>query len=148
MTRSASHSGLVDEYGEREIVYNRSATNLDERNYNFDQTTTRTPVLTEEYLVKSHTNGKFPPHLPTKLGAQVYDMPSDQVDSSNYSTRTTTTTTRYYSVNQQNPPYESAVDDVGDKYVQIKTSDLKNVLSNYDVYSNTGEKLEGEQITF
>ena len=50
----------------------------------------------------SNNNGKFPTHLLTKLGSQVYDMPADQVDLSNAGRRTTTTTsttTRYYTVN-------------------------------------------------
>jgi hypothetical protein len=110
-------------------------------------------------LIRSHASsgGKFPTHLLTKLGSQIYDMPSDQVDLSNNSRRTTTTTTRrYYSVNPGETGYESAPDELGEttpryteeKYVQIKASDLKDVLANYDVYSSAGQKLEGEQINF
>jgi len=110
-------------------------------------------------LLRSHASsgGKFPTHLLTKLGSQIYDMPSDQVDLSNNSRQTTsTTTTRYYTVNQGETGYESAADETGEtaprytdeKYVQIKASDLKDVLANYDVFSSTGQKLEGEQINF
>jgi hypothetical protein len=81
-------------------------------------------------------------------------MPSDQVDLTNNQRRiTTTTTTRYYTTNQGETGYESAIDENSpqynqEKYIQIKSSDLQDVLANYDVYSNTGEKLEGEQINF
>lgn len=125
--------------------------------YNFDQNISGTAFLTEEMLLRSHANnnGKFPTHLLTKLGSQIYDMPSDQVDLSNNSRRTITTT-RYYTVNQGEPGYESAVDEANEttprnteeKYVQIKASDLNDVLANYDVYSSSGQKLEGEQINF
>jgi hypothetical protein len=107
-------------------------------------------------LIRSHSSsgGKFPTHLLTKLGSQIYDMPSDQVDLSTNSRRSKTA--RYYTVNQGETGYESAGDEIGDatpryseeKYVQIKTSDLKDVLANYDVYSSTGQKLEGEQLNF
>jgi hypothetical protein len=102
---------------------------------------------------RASSGGKFPTHLLTKLGSQIYDMPSDQVDLTN---RRTTSTTRYYRVNRGEPGYESATDEAGEttryteeKYVQINPSDLKDVLANYDVYSSsTGQKLEGEQINF
>jgi len=135
------------------VVYDRNS-------YNFDQSSSRVPILTEEMLIRSHesSGGKFPTHLLTKLGSQIYDMPSDQVDLSNNPRRTTTTTTtRYYNtVNPGETGYESVPDEVGDttpryteeKYVQIKASDLKDVLANYDVYSSTGQKLEGEQMNF
>ena len=106
-------------------------------------------------LLQSHANngGKFPTHLLTRLGSQVYDIPSDQVDYAANSRRVTTTATRYYTVNQGETGYESTGDETApqlsdEKYVQIKASDLKDVLANYDVYTNSGEKLEGEQITF
>jgi hypothetical protein len=147
---------VVDEYGEQ-VLYNRSTNNsasavYEGDNYNFDQT--RTPVLTEEMLLRSHSanGGRFPTHLLTKLGSQIYDMPSEQVDLTNSSTRTTTT--RYYTVNQGEANYEPTTDEAGepqfteDKYVQIKASDLKDVLASYDVFSSTGQKLEGEQINF
>jgi hypothetical protein len=113
-------------------------------------------MLTEDMLVRSHASsgGKFPTHLLTKLGSQIYDMPSEQVDLANNERRiTSTTTTRYYTTNQGETGYESAVDETSpqydeEKYVQIKSSDLKNVLANYDVYSSTGEKLEGEQLNY
>jgi hypothetical protein len=151
---------VVDEYGQQQVLYDRSpnsssAVVFERDSYNFDQNNSLTPVLTEEMLIRSHSSsgGKFPTHLLTKLGSQIYDMPSDQVDLTNSSTRTTT---RYYTVNQGEAPYESVADEAGeltprftqDKYVQIKASDLKDVLANYDVYSNTGQKLEGEQINF
>ena len=114
--------------------------------------------LTEDMLLRTHANngGKFPTHLLTKLGSQLYDIPSEQVDLSNNERRITTTTTsaRYYSVNQGELGYESAIDETtpqynDEKYVQIKASDLKDVLANYDVYSSsTGEKLEGEQLNY
>jgi hypothetical protein len=107
-------------------------------------------------LIRSHASnaGKFPTHLLTKLGSQIYDMPSNQVDLD--SRRTTTTTTRYYTATHGEIGYESAGDEAGDttprytdeKYVQIKASDLKDVLANYDLYSSTGQKLEGEQLNF
>jgi hypothetical protein len=108
-------------------------------------------------LLRSHASnsGKFPTHLLTRLGSQIYDMPSDQVDLSS-NTRRSITTTRYYTANQGEPGYESTVDENGEitprhteeKYVQIKASDLNDVLANYDVYSSSGQKLEGEQINF
>jgi hypothetical protein len=163
LIRSASHSGVVDEYGEQQILYDRSPNNsatvvYDGNSYNFDEASSRGVVLTEDMLLRSHANnsGKFPTHLLSKLGSQIYDMPSEQVDLANSSTRRTTTTTRYYTSNQEGTGYESAVDETGqtsprysdEKYVQIKAADLKDVLANYDVYSNTGQKLEGEQLNF
>lgn len=157
LVRSSSQSGVIEEYDGQGVMYSRSPNNsatvvFDGNNYNFDENTSRVPVLTEDMLIRSHSTsgGKFPTHLLTKLGSQIYDMPSDQVDLSNTSARTTTTT-RYYTTNQG----ESA-DETGEfvpryteeKYVQIKASDLKDVLANYDVFSSTGQKLEGEQITF
>ncbi|CAF1108235.1 unnamed protein product [Adineta ricciae] len=162
LLRSASHAAAVDEYGEQRAVYNGSPTNsgavYDGNSYNFNETVSRGPVLTEEILLRSHANndGKFPTHLLTKLGSQVYDMPSDQVDLSNSTRRTTTTTTRYYTANPGEITYDSTVDETGEptsglageQYVRIKASDLKDVLANYDVYSSTGQKLEGEQLNF
>ena len=119
-----------------------------------------TPLLTEDILLRSHaTNGgKFPSHLLTKLGSQVYEMPSDHVDLTSRGRRTTTatTSTRYYTTSAGEGGYESTADETGengsryadDKYVQIKASDLKDVLANYDLVSSTGEKLDGEQLTF
>jgi hypothetical protein len=103
-------------------------------------------------LLRTHANsgGKFPAHLLTKLGSQVYDMPADQVDLANNERRITTTTTRrYYTVNQGETGYESAPDETSqnydeEKYIQIKASDLKDVLTN----QNTGGKSEGEQLNF
>lgn len=102
-------------------------------------------------LIRSHSasGGKFPTHLLTKLGSQIYDMPSDQVDLSNTSTRTSNT--RYFTTNQGDLADETgefAPRYTEEKYVQIKASDLKDVLANYDVFSSSGQKLEGEQITF
>ena len=113
-------------------------------------------------LLRTHASsgGRFPAHLLTKLGSQVYDIPADQVDLGNNNSRriTATTTTRYYTTNQGEQGYESAIDEASaqyggeeggeEKYVQIKASDLKNVLTNYDVYSNSGEKLEGEELNY
>jgi formylmethanofuran dehydrogenase subunit A len=109
-------------------------------------------------LLRTHASngGKFPTHLLTKLGSQVYDIPPDQVDLSNNNSRriTTTTTTRYYTVNQGEQGYESAVDETSpqysgeEKYVQIKASDLKDVLASYDAYPNSGEKLEGDDSNY
>ena len=108
----------------------------------------------------SNNNGKFPTHLLTKLGSQVYDMPADQVDLSNLGRRTTTTTstsTRYYTVNENDPSaFDGAVEEViatsprysEERYVQMRSADLSNVLGNYDVYSETGERLEGEQLNY
>ena len=151
VVRSSSGSRVIDEYGERQVLYDRSSNSSDPAlyagdSYNFDQTSG--PILTEEILLRSHSTngGKFPTHLLTRLGSNIYDMPSEQVALTNNGIRTTA---RYYRVNQ-----EEAADEAGepqfteDKYVQLKASDLKDVLTNYDVYSSTGQKLEGEQITF
>jgi hypothetical protein len=162
LVRSSSHSGVVDEYGEQQALYDRSPNNSSTfvygtTNYGGNQNYYGGSGLTEEMLLRSHANsgGKFPTHLLTKLGSQIYDMPSDQVDMT-HNNRRTGSTTRYYTVNQGERGYESVVDDANDntprysdeKYVQIKASDLKDVLANYDVYSNSGQKLEGEQLTF
>jgi hypothetical protein len=161
LVRSASNPGIADEYGEKQVLYerspNNSATVVYGDSYNFDENTTGGAFLTEEMLLRSHSNnnGKFPTHLLTKLGSQIYDMPSEQVDLTNTSRRTISTT-RYYTVNKGEPGYESAVDESSEtaprfseeKYVQIKSSDLNDVLANYDVYSSSGQKLEGEQINF
>lgn len=151
---------MVDEYGEQRVLYDRSSNNstgvvYDGSSYNFDENASRASGLTEDMLLRSHSasGGKFPTHLLAQLGSQVYDMPSDQVDLSNTSTRATT---RYYTANQGEAGYESTADEAGrlspryaeEKYVQIKSSDLKNVLANYDVFSSSGQKLEGEQINF
>ena len=160
LVRSSS-SGVIDEYGERQVLYertpNNSSTVVYGDSYNFDENVSGGGVLTEDMLLRSHASnsGKFPTHLLTKLGSQIYDMPSDQVDLSS-NTRRSITTTRYYTVNQGEPGYESTVDETGEttprlteeKYVQIKSSDLNDVLANYDVYSSSGQKLEGEQINF
>ncbi|CAF1252000.1 unnamed protein product [Rotaria sp. Silwood1] len=159
LVRSYSHSGITDDYGEQQILYDRSPNNsatviYNANNYNFDQNSSTSPVLTEEMLLRSHAsnNGKFPTHLLTKLGSQIYDMPSDQVDLSNNARQTTATTTRYYTVNQGETGYESTGDTgsgyTEEKYVQITSSDLKNMLPNYELYSSTGQKLEGEQLNF
>lgn len=126
-----------------------------------DENASGAGLLTEEMLLRSHANngGKFPTHLLSKLGSQIYDMPSEQVDMSGTNRRSTTT--RYYTANQGETGYESTGDDGSggqatassagfgeEKYVQIKSSDLKDVLANYDLYSSTGQKLEGEQLTF
>jgi hypothetical protein len=100
-------------------------------------------------LLRTHANngGRFPTHLLTHLGSQVYDMPSDQVDLSNNGRRTTTTTTtRYYTTNQGETGYESAIDEPDEttpRYTQEN-----DVLANYDVYARTGQKLEGEQSNY
>lgn len=152
------HDDVLDGYGQQQILYDRSpnnsATVVYEGNaYNFDQNSSNAPVLTEEMLLRSHANnnGKFPTHLLTKLGSQIYDMPSDQVDTSSNS-RQTITTTRYYTVNQGGTSYESAGDAgsgyTDEKYLQVNASDFKDVLANYDLYSSTGQKLEGEQLNF
>jgi len=154
---------LGDEYGDQQqVLYERSPNNsgsivYETNGYTRDSASSNAPVLTEEMLLRSHSNngGKFPTHLLSKLGSQIYDMPSEQVETTNNERRvTTTTSTRYYTVNQGETGYESAIDettspqDAGEKYVQIKASDLKDVLANYDVFTNTGEKLEGEQLNF
>jgi hypothetical protein len=107
-------------------------------------------------LLRSHSEhgGKFPSHLLSRFGSQIYDIPSEQVDLTNTGRRvTTTTTTRYYTADHGEQGYESAVDETSpqyneEKYIQVKASDLKDVLANYDLYTNTGEKLEGEQLNF
>lgn len=152
---------MIDQYEGQRVLYNRSPNNsatvvYDGNNYNFDENSSRGPILTEEMLIRTHSNngGKFPTHLLAKLGSQVYDMPSDQVDLSNASGRTaatTTTTTRYYTTNPNELAEETGEFSpryTEEKYVQIKASDLKDVLANYDVFSSSGQKLEGEQINF
>ena len=157
----ASQAGSINEYGDQQTtLYERSpnnsssylyeTTNAVRENYSSDGA-----FLTEDDLLRSHANngGKFPTHLLTKLGSQKYDMP-DQVDSpnSNRRTTTTTTTTRYYTVNQGEAGYDSAIDEADansirngeEKYVQIKASDLKNVLANYEDYSNPEERRDEE----
>ncbi|CAF5225791.1 unnamed protein product, partial [Rotaria magnacalcarata] len=135
LARSSSHSRVVDEYGQQQVLYDRSPNNsatvvYDGNNYNFDQNSSNVPILTEDMLLRSHAsnNGKFPTHLLTKLGSQIYDMPSDQVDLSN---NTRQTTARYYTVNQGETGYESAGETASgyteEKYVQIKASELKDV---------------------
>ncbi|CAF3415211.1 unnamed protein product [Rotaria socialis] len=154
LVRSSSHSRVLDEYGQQQVLYDRSPNNsatvvYDGNNYNFDKSSSNIPILTEDMLLRSHAsnNGKFPTHLLTKLGSQIYDMPSDQVDLSN---NTRQTTARYYTVNQGETGYESAGETASgyaeERYVQIKASELKDVLANYDVYSSSGQKLEGEKI--
>ncbi|UJR29214.1 hypothetical protein I4U23_010428 [Adineta vaga] len=161
LIRSASHAAAVDEYGEQQVLYGSSPNNsatvvYDGNSYNFNENVSRGgAALTEEMLLRSHANndGKFPTHLLTKLGSQIYDIPSDQVDLSTSSRRTTT---RYYTANPGEIGYESTVEETGEtapglsgeKYVQIKASDLKDVLANYDVFSSAGQKLEGEQLNF
>ena len=166
LAQSSFPSGIVDEYSDQQqMLYERSPNNsasgvYETNSYTRDDVSSNAPMLTEEMLLRLHSNngGKFPAHLLTKLGSQVYDMPSEQVDLSNDGRRTTTTTTttRYYTANQGETGYESAIDDADEttphyteeKYVQIKASDLKDVMANYDAYSNTGQKLEGEQLNF
>lgn len=142
---------MLDEYSsdQQQIVYERSPNNSMSYAY---ETADGVSALTEDMLFRSHTNngGKFPTHLLSRLGSQVYEIPADQLDvSSNNSRRvTTTTTTRYYTVNQGEQGYEPASEEVltsgEEKYVQIKASDLKDVLANYDVYSNQEEKTDSE----
>ncbi|CAF1160076.1 unnamed protein product [Rotaria magnacalcarata] len=166
LVRSSSQSDIVNEYGDQQqVMYEYTPDSsgsvvYETNNYTTDGITSNAPVLTEEMLVRSHTNsgGKFPTHLLTKLGSQVYDMPSDQVELENDGRRITkmTTRTRYYTVTQGEGGYESTADETSEaspryteeKYVQIKASDLQDVLANYDVYSNQGAKLEGEQINY
>lgn len=124
--------------------------------YTRAETSTGGSGLTEEMLLRSYSNsgGRFPTHLLTKLGSQVYDMPSDQVDMGNNARRSTLTTrtTRYYSVNQGEQAYESAIDEAtggsprysDERYVQ----DMNEIMANSDVYNSRGEKLEGEELNY
>ena len=166
LTRSSSYAGALEDYGDQEpVLYDRSPSESmplfrSALQLEIDASVpSGTPLLTEDILLRSHaTNGgKFPSHLLTKLGSQVYEMPSDHVDLGGTGRRTTTTTsTRYYTTSGGEGGYDSTVDETGesgsryadDKYVQIKASDLKDVLANYDLVSSTGERLEGEQLTF
>lgn len=159
LVQSSTQSGIVDEYtDQQQVLYDRSPNNSASYVYETRNSTTtgNAPFLTEEMLLQSHSNsgGKFPTHLLARLGSQVYDIPSDQVDYVTNGRRvTTTTSTRYYTVNQGETGYESTSDEAvpqfgEEKYVQIKASDLKDVLANYDVYANSGEKLEGEQVNY
>ena len=163
---SSSRSGTVDEYGDQQqVLYGYGSSyplpfTYETTEYTTDGMSSNTPVLTEEILLRSHADndGKFPTHLLTKLGSRVYDMPSDQVEWMNNGKRitTTTTTTRYYTLNPGETGYESAVDETNEsspryteeKFFQIQDLDSKDLLSNYDIYSKTGEKLEGEQLNF
>ena len=157
----ASQAGSVNEYGDQQAtLYEGSPNNstsyvYETNNAMRDDYSSDGAILTEDDLLRSHANngGKFPTHLLTKLGSQKYDLP-DQVDSSNSNRRTTTTTTttRYYTVNQGEAGYDSAIDEADansirngeEKYVQIKASDLKSVLANYEDYSNAEEKRDEE----
>jgi hypothetical protein len=155
LVHSPSQTGIIDEYGDQQqVLYEHSPNHSTSAVYE----TQDGSIITEEMLLRTHASngGRFPTHLLTRLGSQVYDMPSEQVDLANDGRRVTTTTTtrRYYTINPGETGYESAIDettppqDAGEKYVQIKASDLKDVLANYDVFTNTGEKLEGEQLNF
>jgi hypothetical protein len=157
LIQSSGQSSVVDEYGDQQqVLYERSPNNSGSFVYETrDGISSNAPVLTEEVLLRSHANngGKFPTHLLTQLGSQIYDIPSDQADATNNGRRvTTTTTTRYYTTNPGEIGYESAIDETSpqygeEKYIQMRASDL-NALTNYDAYSNTGEKLEGEQSNY
>lgn len=161
----ASTTGFIDEYGDQQQTYYEGSSSdpmgtlYQNEAYTSDDYQSSRATLTEDMLLRytSTNGGKFPTHLLTKLGSQVYDMPSDQVDLSNVGRRTTTTTTtRYYTVNQTDPSYDSAVEEVmatapryaEERYVQMRTSDANNLLGNYEVYSETGERLEGEQVNY
>lgn len=146
---------MLDQYADQqEVLYERSPNNSQSYVYETREgiSSSNEPVLTEDMLIRSHTNngGRFPTHLLNRLGSQAYDIPADQLDLSNNNTRrvTTTTTTRYFTVNQGEQGYESAIDENSgsgeERYVRIKASDLKDVLGNYEVQSNTEEKLDGE----
>ncbi|CAF1090067.1 unnamed protein product [Rotaria sordida] len=165
LVRSSSQSGTIDEYGNQQQIHyeyapdNSGSVIYETNTYATDGISSNAPILTEDILLRSHANsgGKFPGHLLTKLGSQVYEMPPEQVELDNNGRRiTTTTTTRYYTMKPGETGYESLVDDINeispcytdDKYVQIKASDLNNGLANYDVYSSKGAKLEGEQLNF
>lgn len=165
LVRTSSQSGIIQDYGDQQQVLYEYASDRPEpvayeaNTYTVDGIASNISGLTEETLLRSHANngGKFPTHLLTKLGSQIYEMPPEQVDVVNNGRRvTTTTTTRYYTMKQGEAGYESPADEIeetyprytDEKYVQIKASDLKDVLANYDVYSSSGEKLEGEQINY
>lgn len=156
LVRSSS-TGLIDEYYDEQMVEPTSTFDSGDDDYQRGRS-----ILTEDMLVQStsNNNGKFPTRLLTKLGSQVYDMPSEQVDLSNLGRRTTTTstttTTRYLNVDENDPSYDAAIQEViatspryaEERYVQMRSSDFNNVLANYDVYSETGEKLQGEQVNY
>ena len=162
LIRSPNQSAMTDEYGEQ-ILYDRSPNNstsvVYERSAIVDGASVEGAVLTEEMLIRANaaSGGKFPAHLLSKLGSQIYDAPADQVDINSNSRRVASTVTRYYNVNQGDIGYEAAAaDDIGsatgtlgeEKFVQIKASDLRDVLANYELYSSKGEKLQGEQLNF
>lgn len=155
---SSAQSGVLDEYSnQQEILYDRSPNTSQSYVYETRESASNStePLLTEEMLIRSHANnnGRFPTHLLTRLGSQVYDIPADQIDLSNTNNNntrrvTTTRTTRYYTVNQGEQGYESPVDETSangeERYVRIKASDLKDVVGNYEIQSNTDEKLDQE----
>ena len=158
LVRSSSHSGIVDDDDEQQILYNRSSNNsatpvYNPNYYSFDENSSSGTVLTEDMLLRSYTNsnGKFPSHLLTRLGSQMYDVPSDFSSNAKQ-----TRAQYYYNVNAGENNLESLGYEIQnatpnyaqEEYVQIKKSDLNDVLSNYDVYSSTGQKLEGEQLNF
>ncbi|CAF4746697.1 unnamed protein product, partial [Rotaria magnacalcarata] len=56
LARSSSHSRVVDEYGQQQVLYDRSPNNsatvvYDGNNYNFDQNSSNVPILTEDMLL-------------------------------------------------------------------------------------------------
>ncbi|CAF1499135.1 unnamed protein product, partial [Didymodactylos carnosus] len=99
------------------ILTHSNIDNIDDQRY----------ILTEEILRRNYENsGKFPTHLLTKLGSNAYDMPYDQsVGNGNQRL----SNRKYYDDTSQSYQEE--------KYVQIKSSDLKDVINNYDVYTTT-----------
>lgn len=108
-------------------------------------------VLTEDLLIRSteSNNGKFPTHLLSRLGSQIYDMPSDHIEYNNAGRRTTTTTTttNYYNFDQQETGYDSTAEEVigtaprytQEKFIQLRTSDSTNNRPNYNGRLETRE---------
>lgn len=137
---------------------NVGSVSYETKSYTVDSMQSNIPVLTEEMLLRSHANngGKFPTHLLTKLGSQIYDMPSEQVELTNDGRRITTTTrtTRYYTVEPGETGYESPLDEINEitpryaeeKYVLVKSSAMQDAPANQNGYSSKGANLDGEQL--
>lgn len=119
-----------------------------------DDVSSNSPVLTEEMLLRSYsTNGnRFPTHLLTRLGSQVYDVPpAGQFDLNTNQRRTastTTTTTHYFTINQNEPNYEHSTSEViataphypQERFIQIRESDARRISRDYNNYSNRREQ--------
>lgn len=162
VVRSSSNSGLADQYDEQNVFYDQSAGNSNNLVYqttgfNIDGNSLASTVITEEMLLRARESngGQFPGDILKKLGSQVYYVPSEHIELATSETKTRSNA-RYYLANPGQTGYESQTDDFTDQpegyqqqnFVELNASDLEKLASNYDLYSSSGQKLEGEQATF